>query len=299
MKKKRELETKETVRVVTSNNFVTASGLEKTSLKARKLLYLAISQCKKTDKGFYEYEISVKDFANIMEIGTSHIYENAKKICRELLNGVIECDNPDTKEYKAFTVFNRCQYSEKVGTIQFKLNEDMTPLLLELQKDFTQPLLNDFVKMNSNYSIEVWHLMQREMHSKKPIAGEPIEFYLSLEELRKVTGTENKLKQLVDFKNKVLNKAIREIKDNCGVIIEYENIRRGRTIIGFSFVAKSEVREPSEEKKLETETKKTIFELSDKSKVRELTQKEKAEYNRAIKDAKQIGLDEWLSEFIK
>lgn len=297
MAKKRELETRETVRVVTANNFITACGLEKATLKARKLLYLAISQCRKNDKEFFEYEISVRDFANIMEIDASNVYEEADKVTDELMHGFVKFVPEGEKSFKKFTLFSMCQYAD--GVIKFKMSEEMTPILLDIKKDFTQPLLNDFVKMNSNYSIEVWHLMQKEMHSKKPVAGKPIEFYLSLEELRKVTGTENKHKQLVHFKEKILDKAIREIKDNCGVIISYENIRKSRTVIGFSFVAKSEVREPSEEKKLETETKKAIFDLADKAKVRELTPEEKEEYSKAIVNAEQIGLDEWLKEFIK
>ena len=48
---KRELNTKESVRTVTSNQFITACGLEGISLKARKLLYIAISQSKKNRYG--------------------------------------------------------------------------------------------------------------------------------------------------------------------------------------------------------------------------------------------------------
>ena len=50
---KRELNTKENIKTVTSNQFITACGLEGISLKARKLLYIAISQSKKTDTEFY------------------------------------------------------------------------------------------------------------------------------------------------------------------------------------------------------------------------------------------------------
>ena len=70
---KRELDTKESIKTVTSNQFITACGLEGISLKARKLLYIAISQSKKTDTEFYEYEIGVKEFADLMEIDASNV----------------------------------------------------------------------------------------------------------------------------------------------------------------------------------------------------------------------------------
>lgn len=120
------------------------------TLKARKLLYIAISQCKKNDQEFFEYQIT-------------------------------------------------------------------------------------------NYSIEIWHLIQREMKSIKPNSTDIIQFDLSLEELRAVTGTQDKLKQMVHFKDKCFDKALREIYDNCGVNITYQNIRIGRKIVGFRCTAVSAV----------------------------------------------------------
>lgn len=96
-----------------------------------------------------------------------------------------------------------CEY-EHTGVLKFQLNRDMTDFLLELKGDFTQPLLEDFLKMKSHYSMAIWHLMQREMMSKKPGITNIIEFDLTIEELRKVTGTQDKLKQIGEFKKDVL-----------------------------------------------------------------------------------------------
>ena len=116
----------------------------------------------------------------------------------------------------------------------------MAELLLGLNGNFSQPQLSDFMRMRSVYSMAIWHLMQREMKSQKPGMTETINFDLSLEELREVTGTQEKLKQVGQFKDRVLNKALREIEDNCAVIITYQNIKRGRSVIGFHFSAESE-----------------------------------------------------------
>ena len=77
------------------------------------------------------------------------------------------------------------------------------------------------------------------MKSQKPYADHIIEFDLSLEELREITGTEKKLKKLSDFKIRVLDKALKEIDENCNVVIKYENVKQGRKVIGFHFIAKS------------------------------------------------------------
>ena len=70
----RELDTRDSVRVVTANNFLKASNLENISLKARKLLYLAIAQCRQDDKEFYTYKVTATEFADLMGIQVSHVY---------------------------------------------------------------------------------------------------------------------------------------------------------------------------------------------------------------------------------
>lgn len=129
-----------------------------------------------------------------------------------------------------------CQYTEN-GSIRFEISKQMTDFLLNLTGSFSQPLLHDFLKMRSPYSIAIWHLMQMKMKSKKPGITTTMGFDISLAELRKVTGCIDKFKLTGHFKDKVLNKAIREIFDCAGVKITYQDIKVGRTIEGFRFFA--------------------------------------------------------------
>lgn len=238
MSQKRELDTRESIRVVTSNEFVLARGLSSMSLKARKLLYLAISQCRKTDKNFYEYRISIPEFADLMEIAPSNLYADAYTITKELAGATISVLEEGHEKFTHYPLTSICEYDEN-SCLRIELNPRMTDFLLDLRGSFTKPLLEDFMKMGSPYSMAIWHLMQRDMHSRKPGVTDVIEFDLSLEELRDVTGTLDKLPQLVHFKERVLDKALREIRDNCGVDITYTNIKTGRTVTGFHFIAKS------------------------------------------------------------
>lgn len=233
---KRELNTKENVRTVTSNQFITACGLEGISLKARKLLYIAISQCQKKDTEFYEYSITIKEFADLMGIASTNVYQEAKKIAMELMKGYISIVPEGTKDFEMYSLFDFCKYKDGEG-LTFRLNSDMTDFLLNLTGNFSQPLLHDFLKMRSPYSMAVWHLMQREMKSKQLGITATTGFDLTLRELRQVTGTEDKFKSISHFKQKVLDKAIREIFDCAGVKITYQNIKIGRSVTGFRFFA--------------------------------------------------------------
>ena len=233
---KRELNTKENVRTVTSNQFITACGLEGISLKARKLLYIAISQCQKKDTEFYEYSITIKEFADLMGIASTNVYQEAKKIAMELMKGYISIVPEGTKDFEMYSLFDFCKYKDGEG-LTFRLNSDMTDFLLNLTGNFSQPLLYDFLKMRSPYSMAIWHLMQMKMKSKKLGVTATTSFDISLAELRKVTGCIDKLKQVGEFKKRVLDKALREIFDCAGVKITYQNIKVGRTVEGFRFFA--------------------------------------------------------------
>lgn len=235
MNGKKKVDTRSSIRVVTSNNFLRAAGLDEISLKARKLLYIAMSQSKQSDKGFFEYEITAKEFANLMDIAVSHVYQEADGITDELMHGFMKLISDNGKSFLKFKLFDKCEYSN--ATLKFKMCDEMTPILLDLKKDFSKPLLQDFLRMKSSYSIEIWHLMQKSMHSVKPGITDTIEFELSIEEMRVVTGTQNKLKQISQFKERVLDKAIREIEERCGVRITYDNIKDGKTVIGCHFYA--------------------------------------------------------------
>lgn len=233
----KKIDKRESLTVVTDNGLIDAQDLPKLSLNARKLFYVAVSQCKRNDKEFYEYETTPAELAEMWGISRQEVYQVAEKICKELMQIVITI-RTGKKAFKMRHLFEKCNYDDD-AVLTFKLHNEMTDLLLGLKKDFSKPLVWDFMKMRSPYSMALWHLFQKEMKSFKPMMTQRIEFDISLEELRAVTGTEKKFKQVGQFKQFVLDKALKEIKRNCWVDITYTNIKRGRTITGFRFTAQS------------------------------------------------------------
>ena len=290
---KREIDTRKSIRVVTSNDFILAQELSGLSLKARKLLYVAISQCRKNDERFYEYSISVPEFAALMGIAKSHVYQEAFQIAKELASATISVIPKGGKRFQHYPLTAICEYDDD-SFLRIELNPRMTDLLLKLKGSFTQPLLEDFVRMRSPYSMAIWHLMQREMHSLKPGVTDTVEFELSLEELRRVTGTQDKLRQIGEFKVRVLDKALREIKDNCGVVITYRNIKESRTITGFHFLATSCYHIDERKIPQSVKEKARSVELRQAGKSRELTTEEKEEYDRLTANAEQLSLDDYF-----
>ncbi len=235
---KREVDTRDIIKVVTKNDFIVAKGLEQLSLNARKLLYLAIAQCRKDDTEFYQYSVSPSELADLWGTKRSNVYKQADRITDELMRLFISISNDSKKCFVKKHVFENCAYDEE-RVLTFELHKDMTDMMLKITGDFTQPPMVEVMKIRSKYSIEIWHLMQREMRSVLPGISSPIEFELTIEELRKVTGTEDKLGLTANFKKKVLDQAIKEIRENLLANISYMDIKRGRKVVAFRFTAEN------------------------------------------------------------
>lgn len=231
----RKMDKRKSLKVVTDNDLITAQGLSDLSINARKLLYLTVAQCRQKDKEFYTYQISPNELASLFGVSKQRMYDVADEITDELMHISIRIDNKNG--FEKYNLCSICKYIDYI--LEIKLNREMAELLLDLDKNFSQPKLWDFLRMRSTYSMDVWHLMQREMGSKTPNLHQTIEFELTLEELRRVTGTENKFKQISEFKRCVFDKAIREIRDNGLADISYVNKKKGRKVTGFACTAQN------------------------------------------------------------
>lgn len=233
----REMDKRESLKVVSDNSLITAQGLADLSINARKLLYLTIAQCRKKDTDFYGYKITPTELAELFGITRQRVYEKADEITDELMDIQIRVGQQGKRKYTKYHLCALCRYDDD-AILEIKLDKEMAELLLGIDSSFSQPRLWDFLRMRSTYSMAIWHLMQREMQSKIPgITHKAIEFDLTLDELREATGTENKFKQISEFKRYVLDKAIREIRDNLLADITYTNLKRSRKIVGFRCTA--------------------------------------------------------------
>lgn len=291
----RKIDKRENLKVVTDNSIISAPDLTTLSLNARKLLYIAISQCKISDKEFYDYETTPSELAEMWGISRSNVYHASDQITTELMKIVIKV-NKEGKNYEKTHLFEKCSYTD--SKVVFKLHKDMTDLLLGLKKDFSKPLVWDFMKMRSTFSIALWHLFQKEMHSFKPMMSAPIEFELSLDELRAVTGTQNKFKQLSEFKARVLDKALEEIRTNCWTDITYINIKNGRTVTGFRFTAKNLMGDVNVEKLTYREQKLIRKAMLTKKKADgDITQREYEELKQLNAEFFQISMEDYLNGY--
>lgn len=245
MKNNRELDKRDSIKVVTSNEFIKIAGLHKLSIKAIKLLYLIIAQCKKDDKEFYYVEVTPIELANLWGIKKQSVYKSLKEVSVELITLYADIERKEFEEFEHIPLFAKSSYitDEKTNKKKYiaKLNDEAKIFFLGLQKNFCQILLEDFNKMKLVNSVLIWHMMQAKLKTKdkKPAGYKIIKVTATIDELKRLSGTENKLKTLKDFKRYMLDKAIKEISETLNIDISYRSIKEGRKTIGFEFTLKN------------------------------------------------------------
>jgi plasmid replication initiation protein len=245
-------DTRECVRVVTSNDFLEIEGLCNLKLNSLKLLYFVISQCKKDDDKFYTCRITSKELSQLWGISKQRLHQEYDEIKLDLHNFSTKISKynelGEEREYLLHIISMITTFldsNKKMTTVEIEIDHNADKFFLHLDGNFSKPLLCDFNKMKSVNSILIWHLIQIKTFSKKPV-NKQIKVKLSDIELRKLTGNLEKYSISHEFRRRVIDKAIKDIKKCCNVTISYKSIKNGKYIVGYEFILKNPYYIPEE-----------------------------------------------------
>lgn len=227
--------------VVAANNMLmhSASNL---SLDELKLLRFIIMQTKKDDKELFEFELSVKDFAKLLDVNikSKDLYKRVDTMTTHLMQEVIYIGDGSKKKWRKFHWVDVCSYDN--GKITIKISDELKPFLTELRGSFTRYKLSEIISFKSTYAIRIYEIINAYMNDNNlPYADNAIEISLSVDELRKNTDTVNKFKRFSNFKLRVIDTAIKEINKKSKYYITVTPYKDGRAVRGFDFLIESRV----------------------------------------------------------
>lgn len=225
--------------VVMANNMVlhTASNL---TLNEVKLLRFFIMQTEKDDKELYQYTASVSNLAASLEISKENLYRELDKMTEHLMREVIRIPGKKKDEWLKFHWVDVCKYEN--GLLTVKIADTLKPFLTDLRRDFTRYHLSDIVGVNSIYAIRIYEMLSRYIdENNQPHADVAIEISVSIDELRRITSTQDKLERYSSFKAKVIDTAIKEINQKSKYHVTATPYKRGRSVAGFDFTIESQV----------------------------------------------------------
>lgn len=226
--------------VVMANNMLMHSASNLT-LDELKLLRFIIMQTKKGDKELFEFELSAKDFASLLEVNikTKDLYKRLDTMTTHLMQEVIKIGDDSNKKWVKFHWVDVCRYDN--GKVTIKISDELKPFLVELRGNFTRYQLSEIISFKSAYAIRIYEILNSYMNENNlPHADVAIEISISVEELRKNTDTVNKFERYSSFKTYVIDTAVKEINQKSKYHVIATPYKSGRAVKGFEFLIESQ-----------------------------------------------------------
>lgn len=122
-------------------------------------------------------------------------------------------------------------YVENGGFIEIKFTSKVVAFISELERRFTSYEISQVANLKNRYSIRLYESLIQYRSTGK--------LNISLNDLRLRLGLlENEYYQMSMFKKRVLDLAVSQINEHTDITVKYEQVKQGRTIIGFTFTFK-------------------------------------------------------------
>ena len=216
--------------VIKSNTLIDASfKLTLSEFRLLNIVFAEISDNSDGSDGFYnnDFKVTAEQYSQIYEVDKSTAYEALQDASQRLFHRYFKYEGA---VYKKPDFVEVVEYSKQGGYVKLVLTDDVKSMVGVLQKCFTQYHLQHTVGLTSTYAKRLYEIMVRWRNAgnKTP--------QISLEDLRNKLGVEeDQYKLMADFKKRVLDIAIEQINEHSDIKAEYEQIKEGRTIVGFVF----------------------------------------------------------------
>lgn len=233
---------KEPVHVVIGNELVRAAhGL---SLMEKRVLMLAITKLDSTAPALpanLVSRITVKELITQYDIDEKIAYSQAKAAIESLMSRYIRVKNNGIESRMQWA--GQSNYKSNEGWLEIEFWHRLAPMLFELKNHFTAYKLSRVSGMKSVYS---WRLFELLMQFKRTgLLNIPIDdFYHAMD------APESLRANFSNLRNRVIEPAVKEIREKDGLLVEWEAIKAGRKVKALKFTFPTE-----QPLKLDTEPK--------------------------------------------
>ena len=217
--------------IVKANKLIEAKG--RLSLLEQKLFASLVSEITPEDKDFKTYHLDIKELAEFIESDSNTIYEDLKKVAKNLTNKQIfieEYNENGVESFFATNLISSARHSKGDSYIKIAIDPNLKPYLLAINGEetpFTKYMLKNILKLSSSYSIRLYELLKQYLNirSRK----------FKMDELREFLSIEDKYKRFTNFENRILKVAKKEINEHTDIDIDYKKIKKGRSITHIEF----------------------------------------------------------------
>ena len=247
--------------VVKDNSLINASYT--LSLVEQRLILLAIIEARETGKGIDTdtfLEIHAQHYADRFHVDVKNTYAMLSEAVMTLFNRQVTYMTMDEKrnkpEKRVVRWVSGISYVEGAGIVKLRFAPEVVPLITRLEQNFTSYELMQVSNLNL-YATRLYELLVCwRSTGKTPI--------IEIGEFRSQIGLqEHEYKPMNNFKNRVLEPAIKQINEHTDITVKVEQHKTGRSITGFSFKFKQKQQPKSIESNRDPNTTDLFAKMTD------------------------------------
>lgn len=224
MPKKTELQKSNPYLVVQDNEFINFRNT--LTVQEARVFLSVVAQVEKDDEEFKVYKIEINKFVEAVGLKRKDMYEELKKVSDQLTSKKFRKE----KEDGSFLITNyisSAEYRSGEGFVELTFDPKLKPYLLGLKSKFTQYDIRNILSLRSIFSILLFQLLKQfETIGQRTFP---------LIDLKYKLNVDDKYKNYAHFRLKVLEIAEKEIKENCDIYFEFEEIKQGRKVTSIKF----------------------------------------------------------------
>lgn len=217
-------------KIVQSNQFIQQTNwtLKETQLKLLKVFISCIDTKNPSDT----INITKKELAQVLGDEYKSNYTHLIKQIRALQTSIKLYE--DEKKITYVSLINDFTWYKENEYITIEFSKKILPYLIELNERFLQYDVYNVKSFHSKYGLILYeYLLSRERQERH----KKHEYFISMSDLKRLTGTMDKYKRLDTFEQKVLKYAEKDINNaRVEFLMRYEKQKVGREVIGIKFI---------------------------------------------------------------
>lgn len=198
--------------------------------------------------------ITAEEFAKECGIKTHSAYTQLEIASRNLIKRNFSYTNDRGKRVLSNWVID-CTYED--GGIAIRFPEIVLLMLTEFDKlnPYTKYKKDIVLSLKKDYSFDLYHLAKKH----QAMGG----FQISLDDLFEQLGLPESYRRIGNLKDRVINPSLDEITTNTDIDLGYENIKKGRSVVGFRFIVREKPKPKLTTPERDTKTVDMFSNLSD------------------------------------
>jgi plasmid replication initiation protein len=198
--------------------------------------------------------ISTEEFASACGLEITGAYTALGIATKKLFDRYFGYVRADKKKVSIRWMY-KTAYGE--GGAELYFTDEVLLLLREFDalNPYTKYKKEVVLRLKKDYSLDFYHLAKKH----QTMGG----FQISLDELFEQLGLPESYRRLDNLKNRVLEPSLEEITASTDIDLSYENVKRGRSVVGFKFTVKEKPKPKVIESKRDPNTVDLFFKMSD------------------------------------